>query len=290
MGNKNIKLNVLVACEESQTVTKSFREVAKKYKELYPDYDFNFNVYSCDLQTCSGGHPEWHFNCDVFGIIKDKGGKNQNGDDVYIDGEWDCMIAHPPCTFLAVSGARWYYHPDDKDLPFEKRRPHPNFPNRAQDREDGKNFFIALAEAKIPRVAVENPIGIMNTQYKKPQQVIQPFEFGEGFSKKTCLWLRGLNNLEKDPANKVELTEEDWVTLSSGRRLPKWYSDALQKSPEERRRIRSKTFVGIALAMAEQWARQMVKEIYDFDARKLTLPEIKELMNILEPPKKEASI
>ena len=108
-------LNFLVACEESQRVCTEFRRLG-------------FNAYSCDLLKCSGGHPEWHFNCDVFEIIKNKGGKLQNGETAYINGEWNLMVAHPPCTFLAVSGARWFYHPDDKKLPFAQRRPHPRFP------------------------------------------------------------------------------------------------------------------------------------------------------------------
>ena len=107
--------NILVACEESQRVCSEFRRLG-------------FNAYSCDLLPCSGGHPEWHFNCDVFEIINNKGGTLQNCENAFINGKWDLMVAHPPCTFLAVSGARWYYHPDDKDLPYEQRRPHPRFP------------------------------------------------------------------------------------------------------------------------------------------------------------------
>ena len=145
------KLNVLVACEESQRVCIEFRRLGH-------------NAFSCDLLKCSGGHPEWHFNQDVLEIIKNGGGKLQNGEEYHIDGDWDIMIAHPPCTYLAVSGARWFYHPEDKDLPMEKRRPHPRFPNRAKDREDGAAFFMALVNAPIKHIAIENPIGIMNTR------------------------------------------------------------------------------------------------------------------------------
>ena len=239
------KLNVLVACEESQRVCSEFRRLGH-------------NAFSCDLLKCSGGHPEWHFNQDVLKIIKDGGGRLQNGEEYYIDGEWDIMIAHPPCTFLAVSGARWFYHPDDKDLPMEKRRPHPKFPNRAQDREDGAAFFMALANAPIKHIAVENPVGIMNTRFRKPDQVVQPYYFGDEASKSTCLWLKNLPPLEK--TNVVGTGE--WVELSSGKRLPKWYSDALvnAKTPEERRNLRSKTFPGFAKAMAEQWSEFVLKE------------------------------
>ena len=238
-------LNVLVACEESQRVCSEFRRLGH-------------NAYSCDLLKCSGGHPEWHFNQDVLEVIKNKGGVLQNGEECFIDGDWDIMIAHPPCTYLAVSGARWYYHPDDKDLPVEQRRPHPRFPNRAQDREDGAAFFMALVNAPIKHIAVENPVGIMNTRYRKPDQVVQPYYFGDEASKSTCLWLKNLPPLEK--TNVVGTGE--WVELSSGKRLPKWYSDALTqaKTPEERRNLRSKTFPGFAKAIAEQWSKYILEE------------------------------
>lgn len=238
-------LNVLVACEESQRVCSEFRRLGH-------------NAYSCDLLECSGGHPEWHFHQDVLEVIKNKGGRLQNGKEMYIDGDWDIMIAHPPCTYLAVSGARWYYHPDDKDLPMEQRRPHPRFPNRAKDREEGAAFFMALINAPIEHIAVENPIGIMNTRYRKPDQVVQPYYFGDEASKSTCLWLKNLPPLEK--TNVVGTGE--WVELSSGKRLPKWYSDALTKAKtaEERRNLRSKTFPGFAKAMAEQWSEVLSNE------------------------------
>ena len=234
----------MVACEESQRVCTEFRRLGH-------------NAYSCDLLNCSGGHPEWHFNMDVLKVIKDKGGILENGEKVKIDGDWDLMIAHPPCTFLAVSGAKWYYHPDDKGLPIEQRRPHPKFPNRAQDREDGANFFIALATANIKYIAVENPIGIMSKRFRKPDQIIQPYWFGDPFSKATCLWLKNLSPLK--PTKMVDKGE--YVELKSGKRLPKWYSDALTKAktPEERRTLRSKTFPGFAKAIAEQWSKEILE-------------------------------
>lgn len=239
------KLNVLVACEESQRVCMEFRRLGH-------------NAFSCDLLKCSGGHPEWHFNQDVLEIIRNGGGKLQNGEEYFINGDWDIMIAHPPCTYLAVSGARWYYHPDDKDLPMEERRPHPRFPNRAKDREDGAAFFMALVNAPIKHIAIENPVGIMNTRYRKPDQVVQPYYFGDEASKSTCLWLKNLPPLEK--TNVVGTGE--WVVLNSGKRLPKWYSDALvnAKTPEERRNLRSKTFPGFAKAIAEQWSEFILRE------------------------------
>lgn len=236
-------LNVLVACEESQRVCSEFRRLGH-------------NAYSCDLLKCSGGHPEWHFNMDVLEVIKNKGGTLENGEKIKIKGKWDLMIAHPPCTYLAVSGAKWYYHPDDKDLPVEKRRPHPRFPNRAKDREEGAEFFMKLATADIEHIAVENPIGIMSKRYRKPDQIVQPYWFGDPFSKTTCLWLKNLSPLK--PTNMVDKGE--YVELKSGKRLPKWYSDALTKAKnaDERRTLRSKTFPGFAKAIAEQWSEELI--------------------------------
>jgi hypothetical protein len=234
------KFNVLVACEESQAVTRELRLLGH-------------NAYSCDLLPCSGGHPEWHFNIDVFEVIENKGGTLQNGRKVKIKNNWDIMIAHPPCTYLAVSGAQWYYHPDDKHLPIEKRRPHPKYPNRAKDREDAVEFFIALANAPIDKIVIENPVGIISSRFRKPDQVVQPFMFGDEARKTTCLWLKNLPKLE--PTNMVG--EGERIYFKSGKSQPKWYSDAFvqSKSHEERRTMRSKTFIGMAKAMAEQWTR-----------------------------------
>lgn len=236
-------LKILVACEESQTVCKEFRRLGHI-------------AFSCDLQECSGGHPEWHFHQDVLEIIENGGGHLQNGDEYYIDGNWDLMVAHPPCTYLAVSGAQWYYHPDDKNLPIEQRRPHPKFPNRAKDRENGVEFFMALANAPIEHIAIENPVGIMSRRFRKPNQIVQPYMFGDEASKATCLWLKNLPNLE--PTKIVGKGER--VSFASGKSLPKWFSDALvkAKTPEERQRLRSKTFPGFAKAIAEQWSNYLL--------------------------------
>lgn len=234
-------MKILVACEESQAITKELRTLGH-------------DAYSCDLLPCSGGHPEWHFNYDVFQVIEEKGGTLQNGDLVNDGLDWELMIAHPPCTFLAVSGARWYYHPDDSGMPTSKRRPHPRFPNRAKDREEAVEFFIRLCEAPIDKIAVENPVGVISTRYRKPNQTVHPWMFGDEASKATCLWLKNLPLLQ--PTNIVEKGER--VVLKSGKSLPKWYSDALTKakSPAERRTLRSKTFKGMAEAMAKQWTLQ----------------------------------
>jgi hypothetical protein len=234
-------MRILVACEESQAITKELRKLGH-------------DAFSCDLLACSGGHPEWHFQEDVFRIIENHGGKLQNGEENISKKQWEMMIAHPPCTFLAVSGARWYYHPEDKDMPVKNRRPHPRFPNRAQDRDEALEFFIKLCEAPIEKIAVENPVGIVSSKYKKPTQTVHPWMFGDEASKATCLWLKNLPELQ--PTNIVGKGER--VILSSGKSLPKWYSDALTKAktPAERRTLRSKTFMGMARAMAEQWTNQ----------------------------------
>ena len=233
-------MNILIACEESQTVCKEFRELG-------------YTAFSCDLLPCSGGHPEWHFKEDMFKIIENKGGVLESGDTHYNEMKWDIMIAHPPCTFLSVSGARWYYHPEDKELPTDKRRPHPNFPTRAKDREEAIEFFMKLSTCDIERIAIENPIGIMSRIWRKPDQIVQPYMFGDEATKTTCLWLKNLPPLT--PTNIVGKGER--VVLSSGKSLPKWYSDSFNTniSTEMRRTLRSKTFQGFAKAIANQWSK-----------------------------------
>jgi hypothetical protein len=237
---KRKKLNILVACEESQAVTRELRKLGH-------------DAYSCDLLPCSGGHPEWHFNNDVFEIIESKGGILQNGKKVSLKRNWDMMIAHPPCTYLAVSGAQWYYHPEDRDLPTKQRRPHPKYPHRIKDREEAVAFFMALAKAPIEKIAIENPIGIISSRWRKPDQVVQPYMFGDEATKTTCLWLKNLPLLV--PTDMVGKGER--IHFKSGKSQPKWYSDAFvkAKSHEERRTMRSKTFMGMARAMADQWTK-----------------------------------
>lgn len=238
------KLNVLIACEESQRVCSEFRALGH-------------NAYSCDLLSCSGGHPEWHFKQDIFEVIENKGGHLQSGKDLFIKGNWDLMIAHPPCTYLSVSGAKWYYHPEDKDLPISERRAHPKFPNRSQFREEAAEFFMKLFNSNIEYIALENPIGIMNTRFRKPDQIVHPYHFGDSASKATCLWLKNLSPLQH--TNVVDKGE--YILFNSGKKLAKWYSDALtkSKSAQERQTLRSKTFPGFAKAIAQQWSKEVLK-------------------------------
>lgn len=185
-------MKILVACEESQAVTIELRRLGHE-------------AYSCDIEPCSGGHPEWHLQVDALELLKMK---------------WDMILAFPPCTHLAVSGARYF----------------------EQKRKDGRqqaaiDFFMRFANADCPKIAIENPVGIMSTVWKKPDQIIQPWQFGHGETKKTCLWLKGL-----PPLIPTEIVE--------GREQRIW------KMPpsEDRAKNRAKTFPGIARAMAEQWA------------------------------------
>lgn len=210
-------MKVLIACEESQAVTKEFRKLGHE-------------AFSCDILPCSGGHPEWHFQEDVFEVI-DKG--------------WDLMIAHPPCTFLAVSGARWLYNKDG--TPNEER-----FYNQKQ----ALDFVEMLMNAKIDKIAIENPISVISSAIRKPDQIIQPYMFGDSASKSTCLWLKNLPLLK--PTNivsKGEFFEFKDRKTGKMKKQPMWYYEALQqaKTPQERRSLRSKTFKGIAEAMANQW-------------------------------------
>jgi len=223
-------MKVLIACEESQAVCKEFRLLGH-------------DAYSCDLLPSSGGHPEWHIQGDVFKILSDG---------------WDLMIAHPPCTYLAVSGARWYYHPDDKDLTVEHRRPHPMYPNRMNDMMDSVEFVKALYNSNVDKIAIENPIGMLSTRWMKPTQIIQPWMFGDEATKTTCLWLKNLDELK--PTNIVSKGERfEWIDSKTGKKKsqPMWYYKALSeaKTKQERQTLRSKTFPGIAKAMAEQWGK-----------------------------------
>jgi hypothetical protein len=190
---------------------------------------------------------------DVFKVIKNNGGILQNGNKVKINGNWDLMVAHPPCTYLAVSGARWFYNPNDSHLPMNERTPHPKYPNRKKDQEDAIEFFIKLMNVPIKHIAIENPIGVMSSVYEKPSQIVHPYMFGDEASKTTCLWLKNLCKLE--PTEIVGKGER--IQFASGKSQPKWYSDAFvkAKTPEERRTLRSKTFKGMAEAMAIQWTK-----------------------------------
>jgi hypothetical protein len=217
---------VLVACEESQAITKAFRKIG-------------IEAYSCDLLPCSGGHPEWHFHGDVFDLLRVM--------------KFDLMIAHPPCTFLAGSSVQWLSHPEDKALDFDERRPHPLYPNRRKDMMDSVEFVKKLYNADIDRIAIENPVGLLSSRWRKPDQIVQPYHFGDEATKTTCLWLKNLPKLEHTDV----VGKGDRTTFASGKSHPSWYADALAKAKtkEERQSLRSKTFQGMADAIADQWSK-----------------------------------
>ena len=204
-------MKVLVACEESQAVCIAFRERGH-------------NAFSCDIEPCSGGNPEWHLQQDVIPLLKEK---------------WDIIIAFPPCTYLTVTGNRWF----NIDRYGEKAI------QRHKDRKAAIDFFMAFANADCEKIAIENPVGIMSSEWRKPDQIINPWQFGDAFEKKTCLWLKGLPELK--PTNIVEIPPRK--KFDSGKTMPSWYAEAWRLPKRERAKLRSKTFPGIAKAMAEQW-------------------------------------
>jgi len=201
-------MRILIACEESQAVTKELRKRGHE-------------AFSCDILPCSGGHPEWHLKQDVTELLKQK---------------WDMIIAFPPCTYLTVTGNRW----------FNIERYGEKAIKRHADRKEAVDFFMMFANADCKKIAIENPVGVMSSEWRKPNQIINPWQFGDPFEKKTCLWLKGLNELE--PTNIV--TPPPRQKIKGGKSIPEWYSNAPKK---DRSKIRSKTFPGIAKAMAEQW-------------------------------------
>ena len=212
-------MNVLIACEESQRVCMAFRERGH-------------NAFSCDVQEPSGGHPEYHILGDVLPILNPD---PENGCIVFdtMDGEhhtivgtWDLLIAHPPCTHLAVSGMRWFK---------EGRKP-------MYLQDQAAAFFMKFVNADCERIAIENPVCIMSTRYRKPDQIINPWQFGHKQQKKTCLWLKGL----------PKLTETNNV-YDEMMKLPLKERTAIWQMGSNHSKERSKTFPGIAAAMAEQW-------------------------------------
>jgi len=207
-------MKILVTCEESQAVTIEFRKLG-------------FQAYSNDTQECSGGHSEWHLQMDTFQAIE------------FL--KPDCIIAFPPCTHLAVSGARH----------FEAKR--------ADGRQQAAiDFFMKIARQNVEFIAIENPIGIMSKVWRKPNQIIQPYWFGEPERKSTCLWLKNLPHLK--PTNMVE---PELITTPSGDKLSKWHYDSYQLKNEDKSKMRSKTFSGVAKAMATQWGAFLNAPVYE---------------------------
>ncbi len=226
-------MKALVACEESQAVTIELRKRG-------------WEAYSCDIQECSGGHPEWHINSDVIPLVNGNCSfKTMDNIEHTIDSKWDLLVAHPVCTLLTVTGNRW----------FNVERYGEKAIQRAKDREDAVQFFMVFASADCDHICIENPVGIMSTRWRKADQIIQPWMFGDPFEKKTCLWLKGLNPLV---ATNI-VTPPPRKKFDSGKTMPEWYSSLWHLPKEERAKLRSKTFLGIAEAIADQFTKQITE-------------------------------
>jgi hypothetical protein len=223
MEHNNIR--ILIACEESDEVRGRFDQMG-------------FDAWSCDLQENRNPNAK-HYKGSVFDIIDDN---------------WGAMIAFPPCTHLAISGA-------------------PHFAKKREDgrQKEGIDFFMKMVNAPIEHIAIENPIGIMSKVYKQPTQKIQPYYFGDKAQKTTCLWLKNLpllyhNNAPNLFDDNVTHTDKgeffEWIDSKTGKlkRQPKWYADAFKLKSDERSKVRSKTFPGIAQAMADQWGNYLINQ------------------------------
>lgn len=228
-----IKLNVLIACEESQRVCVAFREKGH-------------NAFSCDILPCSGGHPEWHIQGDALPLLNGNCEfATMDGRRHKIRGKWDLLIAHPPCTFLTVTGNRWFNVEKYGEKALE----------RVRERVRAAEFFMCFWTCNCEKVAIENPVGYMSSFFRKPDQIIHPYYFAESDNdencerKSTCLWLRGVNPLKYEIKFSPRIIK---YKNGKGTDSP-WHVDTMKLTPSERARVRSRTFPGIAKAMAEQW-------------------------------------
>ena len=220
-------MKILVACEESQAVTIELRRLGHE-------------AYSCDIQECSGGHPEWHIKGDVLPLLNgDCEFYTMDGERHAISGRWDMIIAHLPCTYLTNAGARWLWAGGKLNE------------ERYKKGMEARKFFMRFIEADCPRIAVENPIPSAVYELPTYTQIIQPYEYGHPHTKKTCLWLKGLSPLQPTKIVKPEKGRR-FQQKNGNWRYSCWEMD--QRGGKERARERSKTFPGIAKAMAEQWA------------------------------------
>ena len=224
------KMNILIACEESQRVCTAFRKRGH-------------NAFSCDVIPCSGGHPEWHIQADVLPLLNGRCQfQTMDGAIHKLDDRWDLIIAHPPCTYLTVTGNRWFNVEKYGEKAIQ----------RMKDREEAIVFFMAFVNADCDKIAIENPLGVMSSVYRKPDQTVHPYWFGDPFEKRTCWWLKGLPLLV--PTDMVEPPQRQM--LPSGKTMPSWYSKKYSRDNpegESRQSMRSKTFPGMADAIADQW-------------------------------------
>lgn len=226
LSKGEIQMNVLVACEESQAVCKAFREKGH-------------NAFSCDILECSGGHPEWHIQGDVLPLLNGyKSFETSDGryHDNVVNGKWDLIIAHPPCTYMSKAGARWMF-PKANQVSQE----------RLKLAMAAKEFFFKILNAECERIAVENPIPLKIVGLPIPTQKIQPYQFGHPYSKCTCLWLKNLEPLK--PTNILTEYKPYLPSNTGGFARGKGGSRGVAHDAK----TASKTFGGIAKAMAEQW-------------------------------------
>lgn len=241
MGNK--KYNILIACEESQRSCNAFRKLG-------------FNAFSCDIQESSGGHPEWHIRGDCLPLLDGSCEfVTEDGKRHKIEGKWDLIIAHPPCTYLSVLNGTVYANLAKKE--FGKVQ----IAARERNRRAAACFFMQFVFCNCPHVCIENPTGFMNSHYRKPDQIIEPYMFGDNERKRTCLWTRGLPLLDYDKNLKAP---EPKMYTRKGR--PVYFFDmcAMDKEKETGSyancgKERSKTFPGIAKAFAEQFGNCIKK-------------------------------
>lgn len=226
-------MKILVACEESQAVTKELRALGHE-------------AYSCDIEPCSGGHPEWHINSDVLIVLNPWNDGELTAisfctmdDMVHIVEKWDMIIAFPPCTYLTNTGNAWFNVEKYGEKAIQRYR----------NRDNAINFFLQFAYADCDKIAIENPIGCMSTVYRKPNQIIHPYMFGDAERKATCLWLKGLPELVP-----TDIVEPLIIEYKNGKGTDSpWHMNTMSLPPKERAKMRSKTFPGIARAMATQW-------------------------------------
>lgn len=238
------KVKILVACEESQRVCMEFRKLGHK-------------AYSCDIEPCSGGHPEWHIQDDVLSLINGRCSfKTMNGYLHHLSGKWDMIIAFPPCTYLTNAGGRHFSTKCNTQEKINKR---------LKLRQDAAYFFMTIANADCDKIAIENPVGYMNTFYRKPDQILHPYYFAKNVNdtenyqlKRTCLWLKGLpmlkrfSNLPKPQPNYYNIDKH-------GKKKNRYWCESMpaKGGQKERAKARSKTFPVVAKAMAEQWGGEL---------------------------------
>lgn len=233
-------MRALIACEESQAVCIALRKLG-------------WEAYSCDILECSGGHPEWHICEDVIPLVNGNCSfKTMDGVKHTIEGKWDLLVAFPPCTYLTNTGNRW----------FNVERYGEKAVQRWRDRKEAIKFFMVFANAGCDRIIIENPIGVMSTEWRKPDQIIHPYYFAESEDdencerKATCLWMSGVKPLTYEIKYQPRVIQ---YKNGKGTDSP-WHMETMSLPPAERARARSKTYPGVAKALAVQITEQITRQ------------------------------